>query len=148
MGFKTLKDGQTFLENETNTPRKALDRADEAERLARRREFIKQRKKEIVEDWHAAKKRRDECAKKLPAAEVAYWQALRDYTATYSHYSLYLIEDRKQWTESKRGQLVRDALTAIDAQIISQGLAVDGGTVKLITVDECDGSETLTTVRR
>lgn len=146
MGFSTVKEAEAVIVNKTNTPRGALDRADAAQKSAGRREFIKKRMKEIKKEWIEAKRLREECLKRLPEAELAYWQALRDYVKEYSWYSVYLMEDRTQWRPETFTRVQSEALAKLDAKIAAAGFQVSDGTVEIIVVDECDQQRSMISV--
>lgn len=138
MGFSSIREAEAVIVNPNNTARGALDRADAAEKSAGRREFIKSRLKEIRKEWQEAKKKREDCLNRLQSAELAYWQALREYVKEYSWYSVYLMEDKSQWRPETHKRVQNEALSALDAQIAAAGFQVNDGTVEIIVVDECD----------
>lgn len=138
MGFSSIREAEAVIVNKNNTPRGALDRADAAEKSAGRREFIEKRLKEIRKSWEEAKKKRDNCLNRLQSAELAYWQALREYVKEYSWYSVYLMEDRTQWRPETHQRVQNEALAALDAQIAAAGFQINDGTVEIVVVDDCD----------
>lgn len=143
MGFDSVQAAKDVITREQNTPRGALDWADAAEKSARKREFIKKRMREISKQWHEAKRKRDDCIDKLKSAELAYWQALRDYVKKYSWFSVYLMDDSVKWKRGAHTKAQKEALALLDARIAAAGFQVTNGTVEIIVVNNCEEDSTL-----